>query len=439
MMSITLIEKYPMDLEQCKITVKRILTDVEKNLFAQFFVLEELIFGDKLKSLHALCRMIHERDLWIQCDCRDSGFQPVFRIKQASSGTFYLHRITSRAEHAASCLFKEVVYNHNKNPLKESKPFLKKNVPFNLMGKKSDSLWNTSESKSAHSQSQGTKRTKLARVLFHLLDASGLNTVGFNDQLKPSDALLQAAQSLELTQGIFVANYLELNPNRIRYRAVSLKDDSSWKNNREKHLLALVHVSSFDEHTLDVIYPDKSIKKIPIAHRIYRSSGRFSARTSPYIALILIGTTAESPGFYQPIKAFVMPSYSTASYFPVDSFYEREVLRHLYRLYFELLKQGHSFQIVKPLFDIEVSLKGTQEQCFVLPDFLIRQGRRTLVLEVNGSHELDYLERKKRTHEHMKHLGTLLSFDAYLAETENRWNQEITLLMQQITDWLVCR
>ncbi|KTD66481.1 hypothetical protein Lsan_0426 [Legionella santicrucis] len=436
-MALLLIEKYPEHFEEHQIRVVKGLSDFEKNLLSGFFVLDELQEKNQLNALHALCRMIHERDLWIQCDCIRIGRKPVFRINKSSGGNLYLHRITSRADHTNTCIFKRLICESSADSSQITKPFLKKNSPFNLMGKKSEGLLKKKEGATYKNKGSGTRKTKLARVLFHLLESSGLNSVVSSTQVNSHQALVNASKYLELTHGVSVADYLELNPKRIKFRACMLKEDANFAKDCEKHFLSFVHVTSFDEHSLDVVYPDKTIQKIAIAHQVNQSSGRFSARSAPYLALILIASTAESPGFYQPVKAYVTPCYSTTSYFPVDSFYEREVMRHLYRLYFDSIKKGSPFQIVKPLFDIEVAPNSSNERQFVLPDFLLKKGDKTLVLEVNGSVEEEYLERKQRTHSLMKHLGDFLSIDAYEAESEHRLNQKIYHLMNQINEWLV--
>lgn len=436
-MTLTLIEKYKIiDEKPPKIKVEGELSLKEKQLLVSFFVLDELIDYQDKKTLHTLCASIHEQDSWIQCYCIDDLLKPVFRINKASTGNYYLHRITSRTEHAPNCLFKERQYDNPKELEVAQKPPIKKDAPFNLLGKKSKGLTKPSKDDLEKKQGGGASISKLARVLFHLLETAKLNVLSPANTLKPQEALLTGAKSLELRTGLPLSNYLELNPNRLKYRATLLKEDKAWGKDVEKHTLALLPVQSFGDNTLEVILPDKTIKPLNLATDIYQSSGRFAERTAPYMALVLISATAESPWFYQPTKAYVMPVYSKDSYFPVDSFYEREVMRHLYRLYFEALKKGHSFEIVKPIFGIEVPAINLEERVFVLPDFLIKKGGKTLVIEVNGSKESEYLERKARTHEHMKHLGELISFNAYEAEANNKLSQSISNLMNQVTGWL---
>jgi len=435
-MALTLIEKYPAKEEGTKLKIRGVLTPYEKSLLASFFVLDDLMDNDKKKELLTLCHSIYNRDLWIQCDCLDEVIKPVFRINSSSEKNLYIHRITSRKEHAESCLFKARIYDNNDRASASRRPITKGDEAFNLLGKKINGLFKPSDNPSEQTRDTGARKTKLARALFNILEAAELNVVSPENTLKLHDAIIKATKSLEIVNGISLDNYLEINPNRLKYRSILLKEDNAWKKGSEKHCLALLRIKDFNDACIHVIFPDKTVKPIKVATRIYQSSGRFSERTSPYMALVLIGTTAESPWFYQPIKAYVTPTYSSVSYFPVDSFHEREVMRHLYRLYFTAKKQGCPFKIIKPLFDIEIPYTNGEESSFVLPDFLIKKGSRTLVLEVNGSIEPDYLERKSRTHQHMGRLGELISFNAYQAELENNLNAEIASVMNQIIDWL---
>ena len=200
-------------------------------------------------------------------------------------------------------------------------------------------------------------------------------------------------------------------------------DQSYWSKEIRKHALMLVKVKEIHEQNLEVLFPDGTTKPIKISNRIYRSSGRFSARTSPFMAFILIIDSIETPNFYQPFDAFVVPCYSEKTFIPVDSYYEREVLKRLFALQFEWTQKGGALEIIKPLFDIEID----SEINGVLPDFILRTPEKQLIIEVNGSHEPEYLQRKKQVHEKMSKLGTVLSFDAYGAEKEDR----LTYLMNQ--------
>ncbi|MBA3535554.1 MAG: hypothetical protein H0T84_02925 [Tatlockia sp.] len=95
----------------------------------------------------------------------DSLIQPVFRINKASSGNFYLRRITSREEHADSCLFKERVYEHYDRASPERHFILKSNAPLNLMGKKSKGVLKPSDDKSVKNRKGGVGLLKVARAL----------------------------------------------------------------------------------------------------------------------------------------------------------------------------------------------------------------------------------------------------------------------------------
>lgn len=212
-----------------------------------------------------------------------------------------------------------------------------------------------------------------------------------------------------------------------------LKDDKAWPKDAEKHMLFLLHVQSFNAKSLEVIYPDGGIQTLNIAQRIYRSSGRLGERSEPYMALVLIGTDASAPGFYQPIKAFVMPSYSAKTWFPVESYYEREVMRQLFKLHYAYKNTATPFEIIKPLFD-EVIQQADGELFGVRPDFIIKTAQRRILIEVDGSHEPEYLERKAQMKALVNQKTPLLSLDAYGAEQNKRLGFEIAKLMDDIKE-----
>ena len=209
-----------------------------------------------------------------------------------------------------------------------------------------------------------------------------------------------------------------------------LRHDISWPANAIKHGFIMAKVKQFENDNLTCLLSDSTEKMIKVENRIYVSSGRFGERTGPYVALIMVADTVENPNVYKPYNAYLQPCYNEKSYFPVDSYYERVVLKNLYALGFRLKKRGVHVEIKKPLFDIPV-YEGKEEE-FCLPDFIVSSRAKRIIIEVNGSHEPEYLERKARTHVLMEKLGCLLSIDAYGAELKGNLDQAIYQLCSEI-------
>lgn len=435
-MSLVLIKKYPLDNEGKKpaIQIMAYLTEQETRLLAEFFVLDDVLLKDDKQRLILLCRSIYERDYWVQCDCITGDEKPVFRFNRAVTGKLYLHHITSRGNHGVDCVFKERERSAQTTSQKCDRSHLKKASSLNLMAKKSFDVVaiNKTPGADAIRSHSGTRRSSLCRALYRLLDDAGLNVIHTGKTLPAFKALELAASTIDLQPKKRLLDYLYTNPAMLFKIAYALKSDNSpWPPSISKHALMLVKARAFDKQKIEAILPNGTTQIIPVSHHIYPSSGRLGRRAAPFMALILITDSPEKPQFYQPVKAYIVPCYSEKTFIPVDSHYERKMLRRLYALQFEQAKKGRQLEIIKPLFDIPV-FQGTPDETYVLPDFIVKTNNKTLIIEVNGSHEKDYLLRKTRQHQHMGALGQVLSFDAYGAEKEGHFNQTINQFMAQI-------
>ena len=438
-MPLTLIEKYIGKKDSATIKIKRYLTEREVSLLAEFYILGGLLLAEDKKQVRTLCRSIHEQDLWVQCDCTELS-KPVFRFNRSVNGKIYMHHITSRGNHTDLCVFKEKVWRETKSQTPQ-KPFVNESEPLNLVSKKAFALgvkskkFNTENSRSI-SENQ---RSTLCNALYRLLDNAKANVINPQKNGSIFKAIQDTACHIEIQPQKKMSDYLYMHPMMIFKAAFALRSDKSfWPNDVSKHALLLIKARSFNEESIDALLPNGEIKTIHISQRIYKSSGRLGVRSSPFLALILITDSVENPCFYEPTKAFVVPCYSEKTYIPVDSHYEREVLKKLFALQFKLSKSGVNLEIIKPLFDIPLfdKIDGCDAIPYVLLDFILKTNEKTLVVEVNGSHEEDYLERKQRTHQCMGAIGKVFSIDAYGAENENRFMEEINQLIKQITAFL---
>lgn len=434
-MPIAVVEKYRLnkDFKKQVIHVKRHLTEAERSLLVDFFILGTSLIAEDRKQILTLCRSIREQDYWLQCDCTQDLSKPVFRFNRASSGKIYLHHITSRGKHSDACAFKEKKWKAQDIDSKPS-PNIKKSTSLNLVFKKSDDarkLGNTEDFKEGL-VSISDRYSSLNRALYRLIDDAKLNVINLEKKISPNKALDIAANEIDIVADKKLKNYLFINPSMI-FKAVFLlrNDKSFWPKHISKHALLLVKARAFNEHAIEAILPDGSLKTIPISQRVYKSSGRLGVRSEPYMALILITDSVEKPRFYEPCKAFVVPCYSEKTFIPVDSYYEREILRRLFALQFEYQKRGVNLEITKPLFDIPIE-KNPEEQAYVLPDFILQTPTKRLVIEVNGSHEEEYLARKARQHALMQSIGQVLSVDALGAEKEKRLASVINQFIFQI-------
>ena len=73
------------------------------------------------------------------------------------------------------------------------------------------------------------------------------------------------------------------------------------------------------------------------------------------------------------------------------------------------------------------------EVAHVKPDFLISTPTKTLVLEVAGSHEESYIERKKRTQDQMSQLGKVFEFDALQADLDKQFDDRLKGFLKAVS------
>lgn len=428
--------------------VKYIINNDVKNIMVRRFIENKKIQGDDYKILNETCKKVYEYNHWIICDCKDSADKPIIRFNRSSNGSLYLYRLTNRAAHDINCPFRKIgtssVSVRKEN--RRYRAFTEITGPLNLMSKKADGIsagGSTNQSSSKSSSRFHRPTHKLAKLLYEIIDKAGLNR--FNSLSNPNikNALQKGVSELEIVSKHKLSDFFYQSANGIKPLSYKLRGTPSWPKQFPKQGILFVKVRSFANNTLDVYSPaypgDKKpkIEKVNIKNRIYQWSGRFSDRTAPYMALILVTDTSEKPNYFEPFNAFLMPAYGDKSYMPVDSYYERQVLCSLYGLGFELKKNDVYFEIIKPLKDITVTDENGEEQ-YVLPDFIIELDHKTLVIEVNGSHEEEYLERKTRTHKLMEEIGEVLTIDAYGDEKNNALKKSIYMLMQKIKSEALC-
>lgn len=432
-----------------KPVIRYTLSDDMKMMFAKYFVMKQKLTKNEMDDILSTCKKIYENHYWVQCDCVAQSNKPLFIFKRSPKGKLFLSRLTDRAQHLDYCVFKENDTKHsNKTNLdKVYRPVLEQKGALNLLNQRADGISAGLPANSLNtgsSKSYATRPThKLARALYLILEQGGFNHFNPANKLTLDKAYDQATKGIELAANHHLSNYFGKNIKKLVDIANSLRNTNDWPKNMPKQGLILTKVKSFNGNTLQVIHPhhpkDKNPEIIPVEihNRIYQWSGRYSERTAPYMALILVTDLTTKPGFFIPFSAFLMPCYSEKSNMPVDSYYERIVLKSLYKLAFEYAKTNQPVEIIKPVKDYSVTDNSGQLQ-YVLPDFIMKRGDITLIVEVNGSHEPEYLERKKRTHGYMKQLGKVLAFDAYGQEKRNYLEQGISKLISQIRRELQC-
>ena len=130
----------------------------------------------------------------------------------------------------------------------------------------------------------------------------------------------------------------------------------------------------------------------------------------PFLVIIVVGKYPEAKG-YAPLRAYAQPILNGRLFAPVDSDFERDVLRTILRTQQELHGRGIDLAIDKPVFDT-LTPDGPCR-----PDFLIEARSRetgeirNLVVEAMGFKTEEYEASKAITHPRMAHLGQIVTID----------------------------
>ena len=124
------------------------------------------------------------------------------------------------------------------------------------------------------------------------------------------------------------------------------------------------------------------------------------------------------------------------TFIPVDSYYEREVLRRLFALQFEWTQKGLHLEIIKPLFDIEIEVDDSQSENGGFTGLYLRTSEKQLIIEVNGSMSLNIFNETTSASKNGQ-IRNGLVFDAYGAEKEDHLNFKISRIIVQIKNHLI--
>lgn len=397
--------------------IVKTLSSAEEKSFISFFALRDSLLSYDKRALHQLSADVYAKDQWLMCGCAKNN-PPLFRLNRSSKGKLYLCHLTKRGEHTDDCPLKFTISDKSTST-KVYKPSIKKTGTLNLVTPFATGIAVSKNNKNKEGGiiSSATRRPKLASNLFRILETAGVNRCQPKSETSPTLKLFKAISTMELVKGISLKDYMSFfykletpdEPSKmLKY------DKKIWPRNHPKHALMFVNITKFEGNTLYCTNRNNDIIPVQVEDKINLSSGRFGQRTPPYMGLILYKALPSSPNDYKPSSAFIIPRYNERSLIPVDSYYEREVLKKLMGLQLRLKNKGVLFEIEKPLFDKEVIINDVIE--YALPDFIIYYQGKRIIIEVNGSIEPEYLARKIRTHKIMSYMGEVLSFNAIEAD-----------------------
>ena len=321
---------------------------------------------------------------WLLCDCRPGAERPPALIPVAMTH-IRRHDDERWSRHAEGCEFDR----EPEEQLAITASYRRsKQRPFRL-ARRFEPLFTSALKREFKATSQASRRPGLANLLAHLVTDAGLQAVpfGWSPPPVPDQAamLWKAARAMALDEGIRVTDFLctsalQLPAFTKRIQAV---DPQTFKHTRP-HGILLVRLSGIGKGTIQpVAGPELAVSgKLSVFGESAEDAKRARA---PYLAVCLVSGVADD-GPVGIVSAYVHPCASTTHFMLVDSGAERQTLAHLRRVQGWLKRDdGIEAAIEKPLFDIGPETgPEVQPRPVCIPDFIVRGGERTAVVETMG-------------------------------------------------------
>lgn len=357
-------------------------------------------------------------DMWIACDCLGAQVAPPLMTPAylSEAETFYLRRLTGpgRPEHRLDCPFfhAQAAPGHmaTADPVRpvdrpEGYFSVLKSAPVRLARAPEDS---------AGGRVRQPHIPRLARLMWRLIDLAGRNQA----MLSPSGergiasefaAIQQAAGHIEVAPGVELARVLWTHGSAFRHRRVYAGIRalaSRWPRGHAPQGFLLLFANGIEGNIIHAAGCDP----IEVATRIQHPSIHGTPVAGPYLALIVIGELPQVKG-YAPLRAYAQPIYSGQRFIPVDSDFERTVLRDLLRIQHRLDEHRYDSAITKPLFDIQTPA-GNCRPDFIIETYSRETGEnRIAIVEAMGFDTDAYHDAKAITHPRMEKIAPVIDIN----------------------------
>ena len=399
--------------------------------------------GDAREVCRGLLDYARHRKLWIECDCRGAGAEAPVVVPRLRAGRYSLaNRPFARAVHAEDCVFRRG----------EMKPggagALHSDIvdPAAAMGAEPGEVWDpyggTDPSSPGASSGSGDPRVTMSSILGRLVRRARLNRLAEADAHSSPEGWLpeiaRAAETFRAASGAPLSGFLFTDPAAWRSGEVARVLEAAapgWPGRGGPTGLLCWAARDLDDREIERGRAGHVGVKTPIACPRLPSLEPVSG---PWLFLGAVGRTATGES-WECLAACAWPIVGTGCPIPVDSHYERRALGSLRRLVDGLeadpglrdaLGGAVRVGLEKPLAAIEVTGGGC------LPDFLLtvaRPGahghlpggpgqashrgrfdprdRARYVIEVMGSGDPEYEEKKKVTHARMRRIGPVFRME----------------------------
>lgn len=355
---------------------------------------------------------------WIACDCLPPGEAPPILTPAflSEAETYYLRRLTStnRPEHQPDCpFFRDQATNRITEVRTQESPAEPPTGYFEVLRPAPEKLAQRPEEDITDDRTRQASIPRLARLLWRLLNLSGLNRCPPLSEERPERSIGEefkllaiAAGKVEIAPGIelgraFWTHAHALHSKRVYARLRELA--RSWPRGHAPQAFLALFAQEFRGSTIHVAGNDPVV----LANRVQSPSIRGNPVKGPYLAIVVAGEYPEAHG-YAPLRGYAQPIYSGNRFIPVDSEFERSVLRELIKLRASFDRIGIDLALEKPVFDTLTPIGSCR------PDFILEARSRdtgevrTIIVEAMGSTHEVYMAAKAVTHPRMEQIAPVI-------------------------------
>ena len=359
---------------------------------------------------------------WIACDCLGSDQAPPILTPAflSEAETYYLRRLTSpkRPEHVAHCpFFRDQVTNRITEVRSPHTPVDPPSGYFEVLRPAPEKLAQRPDEDTSDDRTRSASVPRLARLLGRLLSNAGLN-VAPPQAAERSDreigdefrALARAAAQIEIAPCIELGRALWTHSQALHSKRAfaALRELARrWPHGHAPQGFLTVFAPEFKGAT---IYPP-ACAPLKIANRVQSSAVRDNPVTGPYLVIVVIGGYPETKG-YAPLRAYAQPILSGNRFMPVETNFERDVLRGLLNARRLFDRASIDLLVEKPIFDQLTPIGAAK------PDFLLEARSRLtgeirrLAVQAMGGPGSSYLAAKESQRRIVEQIAPVIDITA---------------------------
>jgi hypothetical protein len=427
-----------------KRSVIRHLTPEEVEVLRQPFTPDTALY-DQQQSLLLQWR---EKHCWVQCNCRDAladaDEKPIMALRRLPSGLIIFVQLPGSPTHDPVCpFFKLMKYKQYENGQRLHQAKKRTDFSFHRHAiERSDEDDENKDDEPSPGKSSQPGLPGLQRFLYNLAHEAGTHVFTHKTKLKEAAYLYRyqkAAETFTINRLFRLSDFLYQHINRRNAALFRLKaSEPYWVKSARPHCIFLLPIDELvtegnqtvlrryrypdipQENKADPVSMTPTVEDLALpADCDLVTPGRvITNRRNPALAVLTFTDVSETDTpYYAPAKAVVVPVVSKDHLLIVESNYERVVaqcLRRYQRFLARRAKVQFFVTITKPLEDLRTPI--SEQRC--RPDFILAINNRKVILEVMGSHDDEYLDRKRRTVPLMEELAPVYEFDARAAEAD---------------------